>query len=1284
MGTQEGLQPLPIGMRYTATMRLFDEITLADMRTLDERGAVILLHDLLISEIRRLSLPFDLVTVPHEINVADGGIDGDVIINDSAEGSELVFEGRTCYQVKSGENISFTEAGIRGVICDRNHKLKPKVLELAKQSGNLVLFFTAKSLPGVSDAINTTKDIITQEVPGADVAVHIVQADGIIRMLAYYPALKHRLLHLEGQLGLSFDLWERKAPMDYPFVSDEGREEQINNLRTLIRSDKDIKIIRVIGSPGTGKTRSVLEALRADDLEPLTLYFENPSKVLDYSLVIELGVIRRNDAILIVDECDPSTHEKLAEDLSIVDSNMKIITIYNESRSGTHNGKVVDLNHSNLSEETIAKIIENHGLQNDIARRWARFCSNSPRAAHDIAMSLRLDHQSSLHTSPSLDGAMNLLLANRGDIGTNAFTIRKTVLMWLSLFLKFGWSRELAEERRFIIHKIMSKTGYSETDISMVVKDLRDRKVLQGENTLYISPRILHVKAWVWWWELYSDDFSLADILQVEINGKQESMPSKLFDWFIEMFQYAHGVAGASKVVADLLSSNGSLGNRDGMENAISTGLFNSLAIADPENALILLEKWFDETTDEDLVEYCQNRMNIVRALEGIAVWGSLFTRAARLLLRLAYAEQDHTYANNSEGAFAGLFSNAPHFISPTEAAPEERYPIMEQAVNSDETNKQLIGLKAVDQALEYNHWVRAGGIDEQGFRPPPALWSPSTYGELFTSIRNAWLLLLEVIPDLEGDPLEAAQKIVHRRIRKLLEIAPDAGDYIAEYTNLVKRNLIPMKDAVEFATSLSRYGTEIRPATAEGIKMLKEYTDGNDFSSRLKRYIAYGTHGYWLEEDETQEELRQISLLASDIVQYPNTLAENRWLFSQDAQNGFLLGEEIAGVDEDNALHEHLVSLQEQADKDYGEQASPIVLAGYFSGIYKRDAGRWAELMEDIAKNNSVRHWYAQIAIRSNVDDHVALVILRLVVDGAVDPRDMMLFRFGRLVENISNETFDGWMEFLLSCQTFTTASDAVELFFAYYIQQEGVCLPKELAIGVLTNPSLLKSDRYRAQNIQYEWSQVAERYVIEFPEDADPILDFLIEHIGESDTIFSGFGRYAADVLDKIALKNPKRAWGKTASYLNDGLHLMRLSFSWLGSSLSFHDEPKGSFGIFPNEVILDWVEESPLERAYLVARLVPHDYDHGESEYSWFATLLEKYGDNPDVIAELNTNFRTEGFSGPSSMHFRKKIDVLARFTELHKGCEKIEKWVSEMTSSLESDAKYAALDEERRDY
>ena len=186
----------------------FDSVDANDLKQLDSKGAVKLLHKLIYAEAKRLNIPADVVSVPHEVDTPDGGIDAVFKTGSPITGSELIFEGKTYYQVKSGEKVQFTEAGLKNVLCEDKKKkgaaeraLKPKVKEIAEENGTLILFFTGKSAPKIEEALETARKIIEHYLPETKLIIRIVQADNIIAILDNYLSLRHDLLHIQGFPG---------------------------------------------------------------------------------------------------------------------------------------------------------------------------------------------------------------------------------------------------------------------------------------------------------------------------------------------------------------------------------------------------------------------------------------------------------------------------------------------------------------------------------------------------------------------------------------------------------------------------------------------------------------------------------------------------------------------------------------------------------------------------------------------------------------------------------------------------------------------------------------------------------------------------------------------------------------------------------------------------------------------------------------------------------------------------------------------------------------------------
>ena len=84
----------------------------------------------------------------------------------------------------------------------------------------------------------------------------------------------------------------------------ESQSKLITNIQNELRRDDDTVHVRVLGEPGIGNTKLVLEATRTSDLKSLVIYC-TASQFRDSYL---MNQILRDDnnfsAVLVIDECD--------------------------------------------------------------------------------------------------------------------------------------------------------------------------------------------------------------------------------------------------------------------------------------------------------------------------------------------------------------------------------------------------------------------------------------------------------------------------------------------------------------------------------------------------------------------------------------------------------------------------------------------------------------------------------------------------------------------------------------------------------------------------------------------------------------------------------------------------------------------------------------------------------------------------------------------------------------------------------------------------------------------
>ena len=357
-----------------------------------------------------------------------------------------------------------------------------------------------------------------------------------------------------------------------------------------------------------------------------------------------------------------------------------------------------------------------------------------------------------------------------------------------------------------------------------IIYELRERRILQGESTLYITPKALQIWLWTQWWERHHRLFDLEDFTR--------DLPSKLVEWFYEMFVYAAESDAASRIVKDLLGPNGPFRDDEYLKTRLGSRFFIALAEADPKSALRCLMRTIGTWDRDALFQFKTGRRDIVWALEKIAMKRDLFADAARLLLALGEAENEG-WSNNASGVFAGLFSPGRGRVAPTEAPPAERLPVLKEAFESGSKERRLLAVKACNEGLEFDHFSRMSGAEYQGLRNDIEFWEPKTYGELFDVYRQIWHLLSEQLARLPKDEREEAVGILLQRASRLAK-RPNLSDMVLDTLQMLSDkiyvdNRLLIKTVVEF---LRRNGEDLPADIRHRWEHFRDELVGSDFPS--------------------------------------------------------------------------------------------------------------------------------------------------------------------------------------------------------------------------------------------------------------------------------------------------------------------------------------------------------------------------------------------------------------------------------------------------------------------
>ncbi len=534
-----------------------------NLERLGPQEAVDFFGELLWAEARRIGIEISKIHISSRINVPDGGVDALVEEKNISTQSDLIKTGHTSYQIKAGATFKPWQNGeikkeLFGKKDPSKENLGNSIRDCLDKDGTYVLvcFKQDPAAPQLRQAIGALKHYLKQ-CGYQNPKVKVWGQNNLRGFLKVFPSLALEINQRGMARFQAHKSWSQQAEMKRDFKAGQAQKDFILKVQDELQKDNDAVHIRVWGEPGVGKTRIILEATRTEDLQPLVIYCDNASKFRDSDLMNE--ILKDNNQftmILVIDECDPDSRSYIWDKLKNLGPRIKLISIYNDYDETS--GNINYLNVPPLVDEQVSNIIQGYVIPKDQADRWAEFCDGFPRVAHVFGQNLKNNQEDMLKT-PDTVNIWDRYIVRGDDPNSQEVQQRRLVLKHIALFKRFGYGRTVVPEARAIAKKIeQADSRITWPRFQEIIQYLRACKILQGENTLYITPKALHIKLWTDWWDTYGGTLSLEDL-----NNFLEDLPETLIDWFNEMFKYARESKAASRVVKELLGEHGLFKNEN-------------------------------------------------------------------------------------------------------------------------------------------------------------------------------------------------------------------------------------------------------------------------------------------------------------------------------------------------------------------------------------------------------------------------------------------------------------------------------------------------------------------------------------------------------------------------------------------------------------------------------------------------------------------------------------------------------------------------------------------------
>ncbi len=1245
-----------------------------DLSRLNADSAVEFFQKLLWAEARRSGIELSKINISRRVNVRDGGIDANVDETQIESETGIIKSGKTSYQIKSGTKKPNLEDELFG-----REDLKEGIQDCLNTDNTYVLVCTGIDLVyrEQMEIVSKIKDYLKpygEQLPN----VEVWSQNTLVGFLESFPSLALWVNENDESIFQTHQSWSQDGTMQVPFFPGESQDELIPKIQNELREKQNAVHVRVLGEPGIGKTKLVLEATRTDDLSPLVIYC-TASQFLQNRIL--MNAILQDDnpfsAILVIDECDANDRFYISDKLQHRGPRIKMVSIYNDYDPVAGEG-ISEFETERLEDERILTIIQEYDVPEEQAVLYLQFCDGSPRMAHHTGKILK-----SHPGDPSLLLSHDYLYRSfyvdigREDMNRREVQQRELVLQYIALFKRFGFGQLVVADAQAIAEKVKeADEQITWSRFQKIIDDLKKHKILQGGSTLYITPKALQIKLWVEWWKIYGVGFDLEAFSQ--------GLTPKLIEWFHEMFRYARESAPALQIVQDLLGPNGPFQDSEYLNTREGSHFFLALTEADPKSALKCLMRTIGVLDKENLLQFKGGRRDVIWALEKIAMHRDLFVDAARLLLALGEAENE-PYSNNASGVFASLFSPGYGKVAPTEASPAERLPVLKEAFESGSKERRILALKACNEGLEADRFSRFSGAEQQGLHREIEPWTPQTYNDLWNAYRQVWQLLSEQLTRLSQDECKEVVDILIGRAEALAKI-PDLSDMAVDTViTIFRKGYVNQKEMIKTINRILYYDNNLPVEVQQRFEQLQDELVGSDFHSLMQRYVGMDLLEDHLETDKDGVDRVQLHLekLAQQAAEDPTLLqAELSWLVTTEAKNGYKFGYELGKRDKGFCLLPILLDAQ----RNVVDNASVYFLGGYFRVIFEKDLAQWEEQLDALIEDTRLNVMIPDITHRSGLTDRAGIRLLNLAKEDTIGINHFRTFIYGNATINLSEEVFTTWIEFLLSFMDKSAVSIALSLYHHYYDRRKPrMALPQDLTFRLLTHASLFEeSDKeLHGPMMEYHWTEIGEAFVQLYPEKNLELVKIMLAHFGQKGSIVRRHSR-TCSVLTELTKRHPIEVWKSVSKHLEARDNFLRMLDleKWLREAdISTTEKARGALTLIPSEKIWEWVDGDVENRAeYTAFSLIPKKHLAEEWKTSLVRAMLKRYGMQENVRRALMANYLTGVWSGPASSRYERKKQDLLRIKNTEDDKD-IKLWIDDFVDGLEKEIEHAKVEEER---
>jgi len=1208
------------------------EVQSQDIAELNDLNLTRLLKILLHLEAKSAGIAERAVEVALNINVADGGEDGRIEWINGPDSTDFLPSRLVQFQCKA------TDMGIADCaneIVDRLGNLKRMVEQALNQGGSYILF-TTQELNGQqkTERINAIRAKLNKlgKPYSNKVVIKIYDASKIQGWTnRYIPAITAVLNWVGRPLVNGLYTWDEWEKFDenqlFKYVSDQSRNSAIESLRTLLVQPR--KCARIIGLSGLGKTRLALEVCRGhqgdDEFNKRVVYIDAAYGEPNIAGLVSSWISHGLDCLFVVDNCDITLHKQLRRVIEHPKSTISLLTLhYNPEKD-----QETDLIQLNKMSDDLIKAMLDPVYAEKITDldRIVSFAQGFPQMAVLLAKA-RLDRTIDMGSLTDDDLIKRMLWGGEAQDQK-----AETILQACSLVDKFGILKDREEEAKFIAENIAG------TDIDTLFKYIMkyvERGVVNRVGRFaQIIPKPLAIRLAADWWR--------STRLQRQKEFIETQMPGQLERSFCDQVAKLDFLPQVKDLTESLCGNQGPFGQAEVILSDRGSRLFRSFVEVNPNATSDALYKILSTFSHEELKGIASDvRRNLVWALEKLCFHKSVFKKSAQCLLWLASAENEE-WANNATGQFLQLFRT---FLSGTEAPPEYRLALIDDALKQDSRSIRELVVRALESAIDTYGGSRTIGAEYQGSGEPLVEWRPKIWKEVF----DYWIPAIERLTALVLENSEVSQSaknaiathirgLIQRNREVMLALDSSIKQIVAAQGPLWPKAIGSIKDSISY--DKDKMPNELKLKLNEWIDLLTP----NRLKDRISLIVSNpsyehkkGEDGHYIDiaainaEKFAQEFTRNISVL----------LPHSGQLLSGEQRQGFWFGSNlvIASGQWEPLLSNTIEFLQKLKDPNIN------FLMGMLDGVYKLNKGEWNNYIAQFINIRELNKYYPNIIRTGEIEETHLNNVIELIQKGLIDVTSASAFTYGRALDHLNSKVVTQFVDRLRNISS-TAAWIGLDILSMYcYGDKEKLDSCTNAFKEILFNLPLDVENK--GQQIElHHWKEAAEQLLtLNDPDFAAKLTKQILlscnNRIGYGDLY-----HYVKPIM-RILLKDySKVVWPLVSDAIKKSDPINEYHLSQLFSKEdSFSREQRSVLAELPEDVLYDWCMSDPNTAPIFFAHSTDiYLEDNDKYRISPGAQfLIDEFGYNKKVLSALSSNMSSFGWSGSIVPIYKKEVFAL----------------------------------------